>query len=90
VLDIHLPDLLGFQVCRLLRQRPSTADLPILHVTDVFRSNADQAASAMAGADAYYETPVDMDRLVLKIDALILACQARRRLAQPHPGFASS
>jgi CheY-like chemotaxis protein len=33
VLDVHLPDLLGFEVCRLMRSRAATASLPVVHVS---------------------------------------------------------
>ena len=33
VLDINLPDIDGFEVCRRLRARPETAQLPVLHLS---------------------------------------------------------
>lgn len=71
VLDVHLPDLLGFEVCRLLRSRAPTASLPVVHVSAVFVSREEQVAGMESGADAYMVAPVDTDALVATLDQLI-------------------
>jgi DNA-binding response OmpR family regulator len=71
VLDVHLPDLLGFEVCRLVRGRPATANLPIIHVSAMYVSREDQALGLDNGADAYMVSPVDPDALLATLDQLI-------------------
>ena len=71
VLDVHLPDLHGFEVCRLLREKPSTADVPIVHVSAVYVTSEDIASGQAAGADAYMIAPVDPQELVGKLETLI-------------------
>ena len=71
VLDVHLPDLLGFEVCRLLRARTATASLPVVHVSAVYISPAEQATGMKSGADAYLVSPVDPKTLVATLDQLI-------------------
>jgi DNA-binding response OmpR family regulator len=71
VLDVHLPDLLGFEVCRLLRSRSNTASLPVVHVSAVYVTQEEQVAGISAGADAYMVAPVDPDALVATLDHLI-------------------
>ncbi|HWI83000.1 response regulator transcription factor [Ramlibacter sp.] len=71
VLDVHLPDLHGLEVCRLLRSKPATAALPIVNVSSVYVAEADQAAGKHAGADAYFVAPVDFDQLAAKLDELL-------------------
>lgn len=71
VLDVHLPDLLGFEVCRLLRGRAATASLPVVHVSAVFVSQEEQVTGMEAGADAYMVAPVDPEALVATLDHLI-------------------
>src|SRR5262249_37517123 len=36
ILDIHLPDIDGFDLCAMLRSRPSTARVPVLHLTAAY------------------------------------------------------
>ena len=73
VLDVHLPDLLGFEVCRLLRSRAATASLPVVHVSAVYVTQAEQITGMEAGADAYMVAPVDPQALVATLDHLIQA-----------------
>lgn len=69
VLDVQLPDLHGFEVCRLMRARFPA--LPIIHVSAVHVSELDKASAALAGADAYLVAPVDPELLVARLDALL-------------------
>jgi PAS domain S-box-containing protein len=71
VLDVHLPDLHGFEVCRLLRSQPATATLPVIHVSAVHVKPEDQAAGLRTGADAYLLSPVEPQVLVATVEALI-------------------
>jgi CheY-like chemotaxis protein len=71
VLDVHLPDLHGMEVCRLLRADPRTARLPIVQVSAVYRSEKDRQAAQRAGADAYMTAPVDFDELATTLRRLL-------------------
>lgn len=71
VLDVHLPDVLGFEVCRLLRGRPATAGLPVICVSAMFVTEADHQHGMDAGADAYMPSPLDPDALLATLDQLI-------------------
>lgn len=79
VLDVHLPDLLGFEVCRLLRANIGTASLPIVQVSAVYVTEEDRAIAREAGADAYMTAPVDHD---------VLAATLHELLARPGAGRA--
>jgi CheY-like chemotaxis protein len=71
VLDVHLPDVDGFEVCRLLRSRPSTALLPVIHISAVRVEEADAQAAAEAGADGFLVAPVDPAELTGTLDRLL-------------------
>jgi CheY-like chemotaxis protein len=73
VLDVHLPDVHGLEVCRLLRARPGTASLPIVHVSAVYVTEQDRLAGEAAGADAYLTTPVAPDALARTVSDLLAA-----------------
>ncbi|MBE7369661.1 response regulator transcription factor [Ramlibacter pallidus] len=72
VLDVHLPDLLGFEVCRLLRRRAGTASLPVVYVSAMYVTQEDQVHGMETGADAYMVAPVDPEALLATLDQLIL------------------
>lgn len=71
VLDVHLPDLLGFEVCRLLRSKETTADLPVLYLSAMYASEADQQHGMQTGGNAYMVAPADPEALLATLDHLI-------------------
>lgn len=73
VLDVHLPDIFGFEVCRLLRASAATAAIPIVHLSAVYVSDEDKARGHSAGADAYLVAPVTSTELASTIDKLLEA-----------------
>ncbi len=83
VLDVHLPDLDGFEVCRRLKTDPITAAIPVLHLSGVFRELDDRVRGLETGAAAYLTRPVDRAELLATIRTALRArhADARRRLA---------
>ena len=82
VLDIHLPDIDGFDLCAILRSRPDTARLPVLHLTAAYVTDDDKVRGLDAGADAYLTHPVEPAVLVATVQALVrtrVAEEAMRR-----------
>ena len=52
VLDVNLPDIDGFEVCRRLRADETTARLPVLHLSATFVQDVHKVHGLEAGADA--------------------------------------
>ena len=71
VLDVHLPDIDGFEVCRQLRVRDPGHTLPVVHVSSVHVTGFSQARAQRLGADAYLISPVSRDTLVGTMDRLL-------------------
>lgn len=76
VLDVNLPDIDGFEVCRRLRARPDTAQLPVLHLSATFTNSADLALGFEAGADSYLTRPVEAPVLIATVRTLLFARHA--------------
>ena len=70
MVDIMMPDIDGYEVCRQLRAHPATAKLPIVFLT-ARSSLADQTQGLEAGADRYLIKPVGISSLVTMADELI-------------------
>jgi PAS domain S-box-containing protein len=73
VLDVHLPDIDGFEICRILRSRESTARLPVLHLSAAYVKDEDKVRGLDSGADAYLTHPVEPAVLVATVQALVRA-----------------
>ncbi len=80
LLDWMLPAMSGIEVCRQIRRKPGTRDLPVIMVT----ARAEDAAAGRGlntGADDYITKPFQMDTLLARIRALL-----RRAGATPAKG----
>lgn len=75
LLDIMMPDLDGFTLCRMMRANPATADLPILFVT-AYEAIDIEERRIEAGADLLIHKPIDMKGLVRSIHQAIEIRQA--------------
>ena len=70
VLDLNLPDLDGFTICRELRRNASTASLPILMLT-ARASEQDRITGLELGADDYLTKPFSVRELHARIAAIL-------------------
>jgi len=76
VLDINLPDIDGFQVCRELRALPQTKRTPIVYLSATFVDDTDKIQGIDAGADGYLTHPVEAPVLIATVNALLRARRA--------------
>ena len=76
VLDINLPDMDGFEVCRRLRADAATAQLPVLHLSATFTQTTDFELGLEAGADSYLTRPVEAPVLLATVRTLLFARHA--------------
>ncbi len=70
VLDLMLPGLDGFEVCKLLRADPTTAHMPILMLT-ARAAEVDRVLGLELGADDYLTKPFSPRELLLRIRKLL-------------------
>lgn len=76
ILDVKLPDLDGFEVCKRLKSNPKTASIPVLHLSANFIGSRDRARGLDSGADGYLLQPVEPVELIATIKALLRIRQA--------------
>jgi two-component system, OmpR family, response regulator RpaA len=70
ILDIIMPDMDGYQVCRAMRADPVLAETPILFLTAKVKPQ-DRIAGFKAGADDYLCKPFNVDELILRVQAIL-------------------
>ncbi len=66
ILDIMLPDINGYEVCRRLRGNLRTSHIPIIFLTQK-DERSDQIAGLELGADDYVTKPFDLQLLLLRV-----------------------
>jgi PAS domain S-box-containing protein len=76
VLDINLPDIDGFEVCRRLRSAPGISDVPIVHLSATFVEESDKVKGLEGGADGYLTHPVEPLVLIATVNTLLRARKA--------------
>ena len=52
LLDINLPDMTGYEVCRRMKANPATNSIPVIHLSAKFTSTESRVESLEGGADA--------------------------------------
>ncbi len=70
VLDLNLPVLTGFEVCRILRSRPATARVPIIMLT-ARATETDRVSGLELGADDYVTKPFSPRELAARAHAVL-------------------
>jgi two-component system phosphate regulon response regulator PhoB len=80
LLDWMLPVMSGIEVCRQIRRKPATRDLPVIMVT-ARTEDHDAVRGLNTGADDYVTKPFNIDSLLARVRALL-----RRASAVPEKG----
>lgn len=81
LLDVMMPDVDGFEVCRLLRDDPMLAQIPIVMITALNDREA-KIRGFEAGADEFITKPFDLGELQARINTLLRLNRYRRLLQE--------
>ncbi len=98
LLDVMMPDMDGFEVCRRLKRDPLTHHLPVIMITALDQP-ADRLRGLEAGADDFLTKPIDeialtarvrsLTRLKVTLDELRLRAVTSASLGMPDPVLAA-
>jgi two-component system, cell cycle response regulator len=69
LLDVMMPDIDGFEVCRRLKSNPATHFIPVVIIT-ALDSPADRVHGLEAGADDFVIKPIDEMQLIARVRSL--------------------
>jgi PleD family two-component response regulator len=87
VLDIMLPGIDGYEVCRILRTQTRTSHIPIIFLTQR-DERSDKLQGLELGADDYITKPFDIEELKLRVQNAIARAE-RESLTDPRSGLPS-
>jgi DNA-binding response OmpR family regulator len=85
VLDIMLPDINGYEVCRQLRTTTRTSHIPVIFLTQK-DERSDRLQGLELGADDYITKPFDIEELKLRVQNAISRSE-RESLTDPQTGL---
>jgi len=76
VLDVNLPDVDGFEVCRRIKSDAATVHIPVLHLSATFVTAEYKVQGLEGGADGYLTQQVEPEELIANVKALLRIKQA--------------
>ncbi|MFH9073173.1 fused response regulator/phosphatase [Streptomyces alboflavus] len=79
LVDVGLPDMSGYDLCRRLKASPTTASLPVVHFSAAAHGSADRCRGLDAGGEAYLTVPAEPEEIAAVVRAA--ARGARHRSA---------
>jgi CheY-like chemotaxis protein len=76
LMDLHLPDVDGWEATRGLKAEPETRAIPVIALT-AYAATGDRERALEAGCEDYHEKPVEFSRLLMQIEALLKSAPSR-------------
>ncbi|MGP4051098.1 SpoIIE family protein phosphatase [Streptomyces sp. 2A115] len=77
LVDVGLPDMSGFELCRRLKASPPTADLPVVHFSAAAVASADRCRGLDAGGEAYLTVPAEPEEIQAVVRAALRGARVR-------------
>ncbi|MDF1524734.1 MAG: response regulator [bacterium] len=71
LLDVNIPGMNGFELCRQIKEEPTLQDIIVVMISAVYYSDEDAKKGMAMGADAYFTKPYENEVLQSKIKELI-------------------
>lgn len=80
ILDVIMPDLDGFQTCKILKTDKATESIPVILLTALMTDKASKIRGLEAGAEAFITKPIDTSELIAQTRAMVRIKQAEDKL----------
>jgi CheY-like chemotaxis protein len=87
LLDVKLPDINGIEVCRRIKEDPSSVAVLVLQTSAALTEREDRIKGLEGGADNYLVAPIEADELVANVRALLRLRSAQVELRNSEERF---
>ncbi|WP_406322003.1 SpoIIE family protein phosphatase [Streptomyces sp. NBC_00519] len=77
LVDVDLPDMSGFELCRRLKERPHMAGLPVVHFSAAAVAPGDRCQGLDAGAETYLTVPAEPEEIEAVVRAAVRTARLR-------------
>src|SRR5215475_676065 len=71
LLDVHLPDVSGIEICRRIKADPSLNSILVIQTSATITEVRDRVRGLEGGADAYLTEPIEAEELIANIKAIL-------------------
>ncbi len=82
ILDLHLPDMEGFEIARRIKADPATALTPVMFLSATQADSESVAKGLESGADVFLSEPLDSSVLLAQVKTLLRTRQAEKALRE--------
>jgi PAS domain S-box-containing protein len=87
LLDVKLPDINGIEVCRQIKEEPSSAAILVIQTSAALTQREDRIRGLEGGADNYLVAPIEADELVANVRAMLRLRSAQAELRESEERF---
>ncbi|MBD2176664.1 hybrid sensor histidine kinase/response regulator [Pseudanabaena sp. FACHB-1998] len=81
LLDIRMPDINGYEVCKILKANPVTQDIPIIFISSVEEPSEKVEAFSVGGVD-YISKPFQLIEVLARIETHLRLCSLQKMLQE--------
>lgn len=71
LLDVQLPNVDGFQVCRKLKSNPHTSNIPVIFLTAIYKDSDSLVKGLELGAEGYIVKPFSTAELQARVNVMV-------------------
>src|SRR5215468_10333860 len=82
LLDVHLPDVSGIEICRRIKTDPSIESILVIQTSATFTEVRDRVRGLEGGADAYLTEPIEAEELIANIRAILRLREAEQQVRE--------
>lgn len=83
LLDVRMPEMDGYEVCRQMRAKPETQDVPVIFIS-ALQETEDKVNAFKAGGVDYIVKPFQMEEVLARVRTHMSLHEARRRLREAY------
>lgn len=80
LLDIVMPEMDGYEVCRQLKEDQLLREIPVVFITALTADSANRVKALKVGAEGFLTKPLDEAELIAQINAMVKVRAANRQL----------
>ncbi len=71
IMDLNLPDINGYDLCKIIKSKPALAGIPIIIISGKFVHPEDKILALNIGADDYITKPFNTGELIARVNAVM-------------------